>query len=68
MRRNRSVMKPITDLWGRYYRTSRENLCLYAFSYRSLLFSGKRLSVNFCADCRNSGEYTLFHYSDNITV
>jgi hypothetical protein len=45
---SRLVMKPITDLWWRYCRTSRENLCTF-FWYRNLLFSGKRLSVNLCA-------------------
>jgi hypothetical protein len=33
---------------------NRENLCRF-FWYRSLLFSGNRLSVNFCADSHNSG-------------
>jgi hypothetical protein len=55
MSRNRSVMKPITEMWGYYSRTNRENLCTF-FRYRNLLFSGKRLSVNWCADSRNSGE------------
>jgi hypothetical protein len=59
MSRKRSVMKPITDLWWRYSRTNRENLCTF-FWYRNLLFSGKRLSVNLCADSRNSGEDTLY--------
>jgi hypothetical protein len=57
MSRNRSVMKPRTDLWGRYSHTNRENLCT-VFWYRSLLFPGKRLNVNLCADSRNSGEGT----------
>jgi hypothetical protein len=57
MSRKRSVMKPITDLWWRYCRTNRENLCTF-FWYRNLLFSGK--SVNSCADSRNSGEGTLY--------
>jgi hypothetical protein len=38
MSRKRSVMKPITDLWWRYCRTNRENLCTF-FWYRNLLFS-----------------------------
>jgi hypothetical protein len=59
MSRNRSVMKPITDLWWRYCRTNRENLCTF-FWYRNLLFLVKRLSVNVCADSRNSGEGTLY--------
>jgi hypothetical protein len=61
MKRNRSVIKPVTDLWRRYYRTSRDK-SLYVFSCRSLLFSGKILSVNLRADSRNFGGYTLFHY------
>jgi hypothetical protein len=59
MSRKQLVMKPITDLWWRYCRTNRENLCTF-FWYRNLLFSGKRLSVNLCADSRNSGEGTLY--------
>jgi hypothetical protein len=47
MSRKRLVMKPITDLWWRYCRTNREN-------------HFKRLSVNLCADSRNSGEGTLY--------
>jgi hypothetical protein len=58
MSRKRLVMKPITDLWWRYCRTNRENLCTF-FWYRNLLFSGKRLSVNLCADSHNSA---LFYY------
>jgi hypothetical protein len=44
MRPNRAEMK-LFPTWGAlyYYRTSRQNL--YVFSYGSLLFSGKRLSV-----------------------
>jgi hypothetical protein len=30
MSRKRSVMKPITDLWWRYYSTNRKNLCTVA--------------------------------------
>jgi hypothetical protein len=59
MSRNRSVMKPITDLWWRYCRINRENLCTF-FWYRNLLFLVKRLSVNVCADAPNSGEGTLY--------
>jgi hypothetical protein len=59
MSRKRSVMKPITDLWWRYCRTNRENVCTF-FWYRNLLFSGKKLSVNLCANSRNSGEGTLY--------
>jgi hypothetical protein len=40
MSRNRSVMKPITDLWGHHCRTNRENLCMF-FWYGSLAFSDK---------------------------
>jgi hypothetical protein len=58
MSRKRLLMKPITDRWP-YYRTNRENFCTF-FRYRNLLFSGKRLSVNLCAESRNSGEGTLY--------
>jgi hypothetical protein len=59
MSRKRSVTKGITDLWWCYCGTNRENLYTF-FWYRNLLFSGKRLSVNLCADSRNSGEGTLY--------
>jgi hypothetical protein len=59
MSRRRLVMKPITDLCWRYCRTNLENFCTF-FWYRNLFFSGKRLSVNLCADSRNSGEGTLY--------
>jgi hypothetical protein len=59
MSRKWSVMNPITDLWWRYCRTNRENLCTF-FWYHNSLFSGKRLNVNLCADSRNSGEGTLY--------
>jgi hypothetical protein len=58
MSRKRLVIKSITDLWWRDCR-NRENLCTF-FLYRNLLSSGKRLSVNLCADSRNSGEGTLY--------
>jgi hypothetical protein len=62
MSRKPSVMNPITDLWWRYCRTNRENLCTF-FWYRNLLFSSKRLSVNLSANSRNSGEGTLLYFT-----
>jgi hypothetical protein len=44
MNRKRLVMKPITDLWWRYCRTNRENLCTF-FWYRNMLFSGGFLFI-----------------------
>jgi hypothetical protein len=46
MRPNRSEMQPFPTC-GR--------VTVALFSYRSLLFSGKRVSVNFCVGSRNSG-------------
>jgi hypothetical protein len=68
MSRNRSVMKPITDLWRRCCRTTRENLCKSFLYSSSLLFSGKRLSVNLCADSHNSGEGTLYFTTYRIVL
>jgi hypothetical protein len=62
MRHNRSEMKPFPTCGDV---TIAPVAKMYVFSYRSLLFSDKRLSANFCADSQNSGStnyFTICHF------
>jgi hypothetical protein len=69
MRPNRSEMQPFPTCGGvTLALVAKISVSLYVFSYRSLLFSGKRVSVNFCVGSRNSGGVHTISLSDFFFV